>query len=195
MLYHSENRRPRRYFAPQLFRRSRSAKWNERTIHLSLKPMARFWLDARFRKRFSGSASLDFLSKEGAVLVTENLSSARLAFPLKCPPQSRYRSAAFYAGRNSVAHRLSQRNLRHALLQDPFEPPVEGCVTSPFGVKRLHNGKPTGEFHGGVDQRTPAGEAIRAIADAESLSQNSSMSSATRSASITVRGSARCTYT
>src|SRR5262249_5940531 len=48
--------------------------------------------------------------------------------------------------------------------QDPLAPPVTGCMTSPFGVKRLHNGKPTGEYHGGVDQRTPAGEPIRAVA-------------------------------
>jgi murein DD-endopeptidase MepM/ murein hydrolase activator NlpD len=48
--------------------------------------------------------------------------------------------------------------------QDPLAPPVTGCMTSPFGVKRLHNGKPTGEYHGGVDQRTPEGEAIRAVA-------------------------------
>jgi murein DD-endopeptidase MepM/ murein hydrolase activator NlpD len=48
--------------------------------------------------------------------------------------------------------------------EDPLQPPVSGCMTSPFGVKRLHNGKPTGEYHGGVDQRTPEGEAIRAVA-------------------------------
>ena len=48
--------------------------------------------------------------------------------------------------------------------QDPLAVPVSGCMTSPFGVKRLHNGKPTGEYHGGVDQRTPAGEPIRAAA-------------------------------
>jgi murein DD-endopeptidase MepM/ murein hydrolase activator NlpD len=47
---------------------------------------------------------------------------------------------------------------------DPLAPPVSGCMTSPFGVKRLHNGKPTGEYHGGVDQRSPEGEAIRAVA-------------------------------
>jgi len=47
---------------------------------------------------------------------------------------------------------------------DPLAPPVSGCMTSPFGVKRLHNGKYTGEYHGGVDQRTPEGEAIRAVA-------------------------------
>jgi len=48
--------------------------------------------------------------------------------------------------------------------QDPLAPPVPGCMTSPFGLKRLHNGKPTGEYHGGVDQRTPTGEPIRAVA-------------------------------
>ncbi len=48
--------------------------------------------------------------------------------------------------------------------QDPLNPPVTGCMTSPFGVKRLHNLKPTGEYHGGVDQRTPEGEPIRAVA-------------------------------
>ena len=48
--------------------------------------------------------------------------------------------------------------------KDPLAAPVSGCMTSPFGVKRLHNGKPTGEYHGGVDQRTPEGEAIRAVA-------------------------------
>lgn len=47
---------------------------------------------------------------------------------------------------------------------DPLAPPVPGCMTSPYGVKRLHNGKPTGDYHGGVDQRTPAGEPIRAVA-------------------------------
>lgn len=48
--------------------------------------------------------------------------------------------------------------------QDPLVPPVSGCMTSPFGVRRFHNGKPTGEYHGGVDQRTPAGEPVHAVA-------------------------------
>lgn len=47
---------------------------------------------------------------------------------------------------------------------DPLAAPVSGCMTSPFGVKRLHNGKATSEYHGGVDQRTPEGEPIRAVA-------------------------------
>jgi murein DD-endopeptidase MepM/ murein hydrolase activator NlpD len=46
---------------------------------------------------------------------------------------------------------------------EPLKPPVPGCLTSPFGVKRLHNGKVTGDYHAGVDQRSPAGGPIRAV--------------------------------
>ena len=47
---------------------------------------------------------------------------------------------------------------------EPLAAPVPGCMISPFGVKRLHNGKPTGDYHGGVDQRSPAGRPVRAVA-------------------------------
>ena len=42
--------------------------------------------------------------------------------------------------------------------------PVPGCLTSPFGVQRLFNGKPTGDFHAGLDQRGAQGTPIHAIA-------------------------------
>jgi murein DD-endopeptidase MepM/ murein hydrolase activator NlpD len=45
---------------------------------------------------------------------------------------------------------------------EPLIAPVPGCVTSPFGVKRLHNGKVTGDYHAGLDQRSPSGGPIRA---------------------------------
>ncbi len=47
--------------------------------------------------------------------------------------------------------------------QEPFEAPIAGCITSPFGVTRLHNGKPTGDFHAGLDQRGAFGSSIRAV--------------------------------
>jgi murein DD-endopeptidase MepM/ murein hydrolase activator NlpD len=47
---------------------------------------------------------------------------------------------------------------------EPLIAPVPGCITSMYGVRRLHNGKPTGSYHTGLDQRTPAGEPIRAVA-------------------------------
>lgn len=48
---------------------------------------------------------------------------------------------------------------------EPFAAPVPGCMNSPFGVQRLHDGKPTGNYHRGVDQRGPKGRPIRAVAN------------------------------
>ena len=49
--------------------------------------------------------------------------------------------------------------------QDRFLEPVPGCMISPFGVKRYRNHKPTGEYHGGVDLRSPAGTEVKAASD------------------------------
>ena len=48
--------------------------------------------------------------------------------------------------------------------EEPLRPPAPGCMNSPFGASRLHNGKPTGDYHGGVDQHGAAGSPIRAVA-------------------------------
>lgn len=46
---------------------------------------------------------------------------------------------------------------------EPFMSPTVDCQNSPFGVKRLHNQVPTGDYHKGVDLRSPAGRPIHAI--------------------------------
>lgn len=46
---------------------------------------------------------------------------------------------------------------------EPFISPTVDCQNSPFGVKRLHNGVATGDYHKGVDLRSPAGRPIHAI--------------------------------
>ncbi len=51
------------------------------------------------------------------------------------------------------------------LWAEPLALPVAGCMSSPFGVQRLYNGKASGSYHGGVDQRSPAGRPVRAVAD------------------------------
>jgi len=48
---------------------------------------------------------------------------------------------------------------------EPFVVPTPGCLTSPYGVLRMHNGKPTGSYHSGVDQRGAEGVPIRAISE------------------------------
>ena len=46
---------------------------------------------------------------------------------------------------------------------EPLALPVRGCMTSRFGVQRYLNGKPTGDFHGGLDQRSPTGTPVHAV--------------------------------
>ena len=48
---------------------------------------------------------------------------------------------------------------------EPLAVPVRGCMTSPYGVQRYLNGKPTGNIHAGLDQRAPMGTPVRAVAD------------------------------
>ena len=66
-----------------------------------------------------------------------------------------------------------EANLVHAFLstaspirywEEPFQLPVTACMNSPFGVSRLHNGKPTGDYHAGVDQLAEKGVPIHAVA-------------------------------
>src|SRR5205085_9809048 len=49
--------------------------------------------------------------------------------------------------------------------QEPLHVPIPGCVTSLFGVRRYINGKPTGDYHAGLDQRGAAGTPIHPVAD------------------------------
>jgi murein DD-endopeptidase MepM/ murein hydrolase activator NlpD len=50
---------------------------------------------------------------------------------------------------------------------EPLHLPISGCMTSPFGAQRYQNGKPTGNFHAGFDQRGAAGTPIHAITGGE----------------------------
>jgi murein DD-endopeptidase MepM/ murein hydrolase activator NlpD len=47
---------------------------------------------------------------------------------------------------------------------ESFTRPVPGCVNSPFGLERYHNGKPAGRHHLGVDMRGVLGTPVKAPA-------------------------------
>jgi murein DD-endopeptidase MepM/ murein hydrolase activator NlpD len=115
-----------------------------------------------------GAYSVEFLAATGETIDSAKLTIRPTVFPtqnvnlapqieeLKSSPEEIQTLTAF---RNSVSD--------ERFWEDPLAVPVTGCMLSPFGVKRLHNGKPTGEFHGGVDQRAAAGSPIRAAAAGE----------------------------
>jgi len=144
-----------------------SAKWNDRTVKLFRQDDGKsFGLMPVSVKDTPGPASIEFFSKEGAAVATGKFLVRATRFP-----SENVRLSPDIEALHSTPEEIQLlTTFRKAVTddrywQDPLAPPVDGCVTSPFGVKRMHNGKPTGEFHGGVDQRTPAGEEIRAISD------------------------------
>jgi murein DD-endopeptidase MepM/ murein hydrolase activator NlpD len=49
--------------------------------------------------------------------------------------------------------------------QLPLKPPTPDCMNSPFGNLRFHNGKFTGNFHKGIDTRSPQGRPVKAATD------------------------------
>ncbi len=49
-------------------------------------------------------------------------------------------------------------------LKKGFQKPLNGSVTSPFGLNRILNGKPK-QFHSGIDLRAPLGHPVKSPAD------------------------------
>lgn len=118
----------------------------------------------------AGAAELQWLDSSGAVLHTQPVEIRDAHYPVQnvvlTPGLAALRSSP--NERQEVGEFLKERSTAR-FWPDPFhiEAPLPGCITSPFGVRRLHNGKPTGEYHAGLDQRGTAGTPIRAITDGE----------------------------
>ena len=116
-------------------------------------------------ERDPGEYPLEFLDRSGAVIhaVTVTVHDARY------PKQNIVISEALSELKSSA----EESETVHAFLgsatpvrfwQEPLGTPVPGCMNSVFGSQRLHNGKPTGDYHGGVDQHGAPGTPIHAVA-------------------------------
>ncbi len=146
-----------------------SARFCDRTIRLfPQQDGANFGLMPVPVLQKPGQYPLEFLDKDGAVLHRQ-LILIRNAHYGK---QNIVIAKALSELRPSPGEMETVSAFRHELTpvrywQEPLEAPVPGCLTSPFGVQRLHNGKPTGDFHAGVDQRAPADSPVHAVAAGE----------------------------
>ncbi len=112
-----------------------------------------------------GAYEIKFQAEDGAALATAKLTIR----PTKFPTQNVVLAPQIEALHSTPEDIKTLTEFRNTVSdvkywEDPLTAPVPGCVLSPFGVKRLHNGKPTGEFHAGIDQRSPAGRPVHAVA-------------------------------
>jgi len=111
-----------------------------------------------------GAYEVELLDGKNAVVATAGLKVVDAHFPkqnvvigrdlaeLKPSPGESETTAAFQKSVSEVRY-----------WSEPLVTPVRGCMTSPFGVQRYLNGKATGSFHGGLDQRSPAGTPVHAV--------------------------------
>ncbi len=112
-----------------------------------------------------GTYSIEFLADDGTALTSAKLTIRATKFPsqnVALAPEIEALHSTPEEMQTLTTFRDSVSDVKY--WDDPLAAPVPGCVISPFGVKRLHNGKPTGDFHAGIDQRAPAGTPIRAVA-------------------------------
>jgi murein DD-endopeptidase MepM/ murein hydrolase activator NlpD len=112
-----------------------------------------------------GTYPIEFLAEDGTPVASISLIIRKTVFPSQnvvLAPQIEALHSTPEEMQTLTAFRDSVSDIRY--WDDPLAPPVPGCVISPFGVKRLHNGKPTGEIHSGIDQRASDGTPIRAVA-------------------------------
>jgi murein DD-endopeptidase MepM/ murein hydrolase activator NlpD len=143
-----------------------TARLNDRTVRL-FKQESGDWLglmpvavaDA------PGTYPIEFLAADGATLASVSLAIRKTIFPSQnvvLAPQIEALHSTPEEMQTLTTFRDSVSDVKY--WEDPLVPPLPGCVISPFGVKRLHNGKPTGEIHSGIDQRASDGTPIRAVA-------------------------------
>ena len=113
-----------------------------------------------------GTYPIEFLADDGSALTSAKLTIRATKFPsqnVTLAPEIEALHSTPEEMQTLTTFRDSVSEIK--FWEDPLAPPVSGCVISPFGVKRLHNGKPTGDFHAGIDQRAATGTPIRAVAD------------------------------
>src|SRR5260370_12991454 len=108
-----------------------------------------------------GAYTLELLGKDGATVQTIEINVRDARFPsqnvvltkalteLKSTPEDVELTRAF---RNEM--------LETRYWEEPLSVPTNGCLTSLFGVQRKHNGKLTGDYHGGRRKRGGGREAV-----------------------------------
>src|ERR1700723_1089439 len=115
-----------------------------------------------------GTYPVEFLAEDGTTLASASLTIRKTIFPsqnVTLAPQIEALHSTTEEMQTLTTFRDSVSDVKY--WQDPLVTPLPGCVISPFGVKRLHNGKATGEFHMGIDQRGAEGTPLLAVAACE----------------------------
>ncbi len=121
-----------------------------------------------------GFLSVDPLAKSGpyTVIIKDPQGKTLASTSLEVSPTS-FKSQAIQVSKSTAGlqaeagelervNALKQLHSGHRYWSFPlqFQKPVPQCMNSPFGVKRIVNGQFTGNYHKGIDQKSPQGQVI-----------------------------------
>jgi murein DD-endopeptidase MepM/ murein hydrolase activator NlpD len=113
-----------------------------------------------------GPQDLEIFDKSGQVIRKTTIVVEHVDFPTQniviAPSKKRVPPSP---GEMETVSALRKALTEERFWSEPFVRPTDDCQNSPFGVRRLHNGSPTGNYHRGIDQRSRRGAPVRAIAD------------------------------
>lgn len=144
-----------------------SARFREKTVPLFRQPdEALLGLMPVKVLEAPGEYPLEIFSESGEVLFTETVTVSDAAFPIQdIRATKQMKSLTPMPGEREAIAKLRNTVSPRRYWQEPFLKPTPQCQNSPFGVQRYHNGQPSGNFHSGVDLRSPMGTPVRAAAD------------------------------
>ena len=103
-----------------------------------------------------GDYTAQVVDRRGRTLGSQSFTVLNGGFPEQNIRVSRrMRSLRPLPGERETIQALIRRVSPERYWQDPFVSPTRDCMNSLFGVRRLYNGKFTGNYHRGVDLRSP----------------------------------------
>lgn len=117
-----------------------------------------------------GSVSIRVKDATGDVLAEKTVTVVSAHLPVQNIRVSKQtKSLEPLPGEMEAVQSLKNVQTPNRYWDEPFISPTVDCQNSPFGVLRAHNGKLTGDYHKGVDLRSPMGRPVRATASGRVL--------------------------
>jgi murein DD-endopeptidase MepM/ murein hydrolase activator NlpD len=144
-----------------------SAQFRDKTIPLFRQPDdSRLGLMPVKVRETPGDYSLEILSATGEPLWTDIVTVQDAGFPIQnIRATKQMKALTATPGEREAIAKLRAAVSPRRYWQEPFLKPTPQCQNSPFGVQRYHNGQPSGNFHSGIDLRSPMGTPVKAAAD------------------------------